>query len=452
MDELRTRFDETIAASEHDVRHTEHAIFARLLYRSKSQHRHGLYFRRLQHIQRLLRRLNRHVVWKSLRSALGPSANSATKTATKKKKSMPLLLSTVTREDINDAVQLLDALVSSVIPDAATAITTQLVVRHHFLPFAVSIIASLSRIFVIERKLLNDLRAISVNLNVFLPETADGRSLFDDPTLPGEEDVGLEIFPKNSNVQEEELPEGAAEHKKQCFTAEEGSEMKPSVKQGTDSEKPTRSLNIFNTNEEEPSLYSIVAQKSGPMPSLSKTQNAISVTLLPLPLPESTPKTSRGDSKRKSSDNVYPRLPQPLKKLKTCMPLMKNNDTTSASQSVSMTEPEKKHEQASKSTSPQLVNPTTEKETDNVGPSLDSDSDSDSDSKSKDLDGTFKNDGQPHSSSMSSFDKFETGVLDSGKFTSKSVPVKPTKSPSERGETEDSGSEDLDDIFGALDD
>lgn len=453
MDELRTRFDETIAASEHDVRRTEHAIFARLLYRSKNQHRHGLYFRRLQHIQRLLGRMKKHDVWKSLRSALGPNAKSATQTATKKKKSMPLLLSTVTRDDINNAVQLLDALVSSVLPDAATAITTQLVVRHHFLPFAVSIIASLSRIFVIERKLLNDLRAISIDLNVFLSETADGRSLLNDPTLPGEEDVGLEILPEDNNVQKEKPTEGAPEHKKQHFTAEDA-KIKVSVKQGADPENPTKSSDVFNTNDEEPSLYSIVASKSGPMPSLSKTQNAISVTLLPLPLPESAPKTSRGDLKRKYSDNVYPYLPQPLKKLKTCMPPMENNDTTSAGQSVTATESEKKYGQASQSTSPQLVNPSAEDIKKNVGTSLDSDSDTDtdSDSKSEDPGDAFKNDGQPRSSSVSFPDGIETNVLDSEKLGSEPVPVKSTESPLERDEMEDSGSEDLDDIFGALKD
>lgn len=452
MNELRERFKETIAASEHTVRNTEHSTFFRLLYRSKNQHRHGLYFRRLQHTQRLLRRVNGHVVWKSLRSALGTSANNAPQTAAKKKKkSIPLLLSTVTRDDVNNAIQLFDTLVSSVIPDAATAMTTQLVVRKHFLPYAVSIIASLSRIFVIERKLLSDLRVISVDLNVFLSETVDGVSLLDDHALPGDEDIGLEVSPSNNGGQVEELSDGATHQMEQPSVTDIETTMRSHEAKETDSGKQTKSLDIFKRNDEEPSLYSVVAQKNGPSPSLSKTENAISVTLLPLPPLACSSTTARVDPKRKRSKDLFAHPPRPLKRLKANTESMEDNDATSDGQPTETITPKTDHDRAPGSSGSSKAHSLAEKETRDPKRDIGSDPDS----NSEDCDDIFESGGQAHSSSKSSSEGIETSGSESEKLDGKFASEFSAKIPSDTqtvntDDAEDSGSEDLDDIFGAL--
>lgn len=328
MDSLRARLEETRNASEHNVRLTEHAVFGRLLYRNKNQHRHGLYFRRLQHTQRLICQINQHMVWKSLRSALASSTNGTTQASTKKKrKSTQLLLSTVTRDDVNDVIRLFDALTSSVIPGAATAVTTQLVVRHHFLPFAVSILSSLSRIFVIERKLLYDFRAISVDLNVFLSETADGSSLHKDSAIPAEEDIGSEIFVSEEEAKQESSV-GITSRSGQVSADQISSKMEPAIRQGNGSMKRTKRSENVITPDEGPSLYSIVSQKSRPLPSVSRTKNTISVALISLPSVTSMPK-SGSNSNRKRPNDVNHSSDHLLKRVKAQSVPTELNKTTS---------------------------------------------------------------------------------------------------------------------------
>lgn len=164
MDELRARFERLVRLENDPIRLSEHKTFTRLLYRNRNQHRHGLYFRRLEHVRRLLRSADKHVVWESVRHAIGDKTHLRARSITKP----PLSLSTVTLDDLQSIESSHHALVTTVIPKAAVKVTLELICREHFLPFAIAIIATLSRLFVIEQRVLSELRGAVIETKLLL--------------------------------------------------------------------------------------------------------------------------------------------------------------------------------------------------------------------------------------------------------------------------------------------
>lgn len=188
MDELRVRLERLIRIENDPIRLSEHKTFNRLLYRNRNQHRHGLYFRRLEHVRRLLKCADKHIVWESVRHAVGDNFDKNSRSKTKP----PLSISSVTLDDLHAIESSHHALVTAAIPKAAVKVTLELVSRSHFLPFAVAIIATLSRLFVVEQKLLSELRGAVVETKLLLntAESTIGQGLHCRRKDDVSEDVG----------------------------------------------------------------------------------------------------------------------------------------------------------------------------------------------------------------------------------------------------------------------
>lgn len=191
MDELPKRFQKILDIKKDPFRFSERRTFNRLLYKNRNQHRHGFYFRRLEHVRRLLRKVDNHLVWESLRNSLGKSETSATG----KRRQTFLPLSSITLGDLESVEELLTTL-STAVKTASAKVTKELISRQHFLPFAVAVIAALSRIYVIEQVLLAEIRGSVVETKLLL--NGDDENL---PSVQGrmpvdhgvEEDLGQEI-------------------------------------------------------------------------------------------------------------------------------------------------------------------------------------------------------------------------------------------------------------------
>lgn len=196
MNELRKQIEHVLLVSSNPIRLTEHTVFHHLIYRNTSQHRHGLYFRRLQHVKRLLKYVASHAVWNSLQQVVGPAkANDPGFTAKPRRKNGALALSTLTRDDMDDVLQVLDQLVDTIIPAAARSIAIHLAARNRFFTFTVVFSACLARLFVTERALRNALRSVSLNLNVLLAGT-EGPTIRSNATAATDEDVGIIVSPQ----------------------------------------------------------------------------------------------------------------------------------------------------------------------------------------------------------------------------------------------------------------
>lgn len=204
MKEALTRVERLLRIESHAARRLEHFTFDRLVYRNRNQHRHGFYFRRLELVRKLLRQIRNHIVWNSLHKAVSPEKAQGPK---KSQSKASLYFSTLTIDDLKSVDELLNNLVHYVIPNTSKIISTQLVARGHFLPFAVSVSACLARIRVQEEKLLSQVRGSLNELNVlFSVDTPIKESL---PQVGAkydqEEDVGecldeeQELVPRNQD-------------------------------------------------------------------------------------------------------------------------------------------------------------------------------------------------------------------------------------------------------------
>lgn len=169
MNELRRRFETILRIENEPIRVNEERTFIRLLYRNRNQHRHGLYFKRLEHVRRLLAKVGTHVLWTSLQNALGDYHGMELK---RPKRAIFMPISSVTLNDLKEVETLLHSL-SAVILTASKKVTTELISRQHFVPFAVSVVAMLSRIFVIEQKLLSEIRGAVVETKILLTGPSD---------------------------------------------------------------------------------------------------------------------------------------------------------------------------------------------------------------------------------------------------------------------------------------
>lgn len=151
---LRRSCQRAVAVAKHAQRKTEHAVLDRLYYKNRSQHCRAPYFRRLEHVRRVLRRVAEHRVW----SVLADFADV----------SKPLAFSSLTVSDLEDLVALLNLASSLAIPVAARSFVVELICRGHFVPFGVCIIALLARIYVIERQLCVEIAAALSSMRVLL--------------------------------------------------------------------------------------------------------------------------------------------------------------------------------------------------------------------------------------------------------------------------------------------
>lgn len=246
MDELRIRFEKLVCIRKQQIRTCEHTTYNQLLYRNRSQHRKGLYFRRLEHVRRLLAKLNAHVVWQSVQSALGPEQNNTSKV----KSNLPLALSSMILDDLKSVQQILELLVEQVLPKAAIRITVELISRQHFLPFAIAILALMARIFVIERTLLNEIRGSIVEMKLVLGEHANVGICHQKDASKQDtkiaEDIGEEVsIGKSTNVQKGD---------------KEGNTLNINAEANDMKMKNAQNLSTKRKSNEAPSLYAFMAK------------------------------------------------------------------------------------------------------------------------------------------------------------------------------------------------
>lgn len=262
MEDLRGRFRRLLSTHTDALRHLEHKTFNRLLYRNRQQHRHGLYFHRLEHVRRLLRKITSHMVWNSVQHALGEDDSKA-----HSKRKAPLALSTVTVQDLQSVEALLKVLVGQVIPATAVRVTTELICRQHFIPFAVAIVACLARIFVIERKLVAEVRGALVEAKLLL-------GISNDQSGPQQqivgmqgsiEDIGEEVESAAAGMRDADNVGDKVENRVACGKREkprkpriyesENALLRPLKRQRIPADKVSA-----RTNEAEaPSLYAVMA-------------------------------------------------------------------------------------------------------------------------------------------------------------------------------------------------
>lgn len=125
-------------------REREQALLERLMVRNRNPHRRTGYWQRLEHVRRLLRRVNEHAGW-------------------------------LVRGDggrVKELVELLEIeerLVEDAIPKAAARFTEELIAREHFIPLAVAIVAALASVYVLERQILRGLRGAVAEMRVLIP-------------------------------------------------------------------------------------------------------------------------------------------------------------------------------------------------------------------------------------------------------------------------------------------
>lgn len=151
---LRDSCRKAVAVARHPQRRTEHAVLDRLFYKNRNQHRRAPYFHRLDHVRRVLRQVQRHRAWPALVVATDEA--------------QPLAFSSLTVADAEEVLALLTLATTRVVPVAARSFVTQLVSRGHFVPFGVTVIALLARLYVIERKLCVELAAAVSSMRVLL--------------------------------------------------------------------------------------------------------------------------------------------------------------------------------------------------------------------------------------------------------------------------------------------
>jgi hypothetical protein len=174
---LRDRLAKVRAVSAHELRASEHGVLERVLYKNRSQHRRGPYFRRLEHVLRALRASRDHPAWIIVDGA-APSGVA------------PLAFSDLTVLDLEDLQCTLAVAPTTAIPVAARSVVAELVCRGHFLPFSLTIIAVLARLYVIERKLCAQLAAAVSEMRILLAVGATGEAA---SCLLDDEDVGESI-------------------------------------------------------------------------------------------------------------------------------------------------------------------------------------------------------------------------------------------------------------------
>ena len=196
----------------------------------------------------------------------------------------------------------LDQLVSAVIIDAARKVMTDLVCREHFLPFAVSVLASLARLFVIERKVLSEVRGIRTEMNLlFATECNPGppQEIATARTQAANEDLGFEM-----NVQNKPKPDALSKTRQtgslgnRADSPKHVSTVTSIVKPSSGDDVPLPTATALEARE--PSLYQAVAKHVDTTKFSVQIRNRISVSL-----PQVLGNT-HGKNSEKNSDN--PRL------------------------------------------------------------------------------------------------------------------------------------------------
>lgn len=131
------------------------------MYTCRNAHRRTPYFLRLEHVRRLIRRIDVHPAWHVISRQTPSPAN------IRKKKRDSISLTHVRK--LQDLINLVDTLVNRAVPNAASLFTLHLIAREHFIPLATTVVAILARIFALERPLLRNLQGALTEARIIAP-------------------------------------------------------------------------------------------------------------------------------------------------------------------------------------------------------------------------------------------------------------------------------------------
>lgn len=254
---LRTRIEGLLLVATHPVRKIEHSTFKRLLFRNRNQHRHGPYFKKLEHVRRVLATSEKHYIWESMTNAIGglPKAKNGKGTNSR----LPLAISTMTLDDLKSAVKLYEELVNVVIPKSAVSITVELISREHFFRFAVAIMATLARLFVIEREILSKLRGLLVEISLWFGEDAKPEKDKMTKQRSGlSEDIGLPVLSISANGSQQK---NAAMDKQDVLPKPGLMTSKDCIDDGAKEKDRNNSINAVDI-ENPTTLYDIIEKRS----------------------------------------------------------------------------------------------------------------------------------------------------------------------------------------------
>lgn len=151
--ELRSRMLRVQKIAYHELRLSEHAVFDRLVYKNRSQHRRAPYFRRLEHVRRKLRAITKQAAWKTILH---------------QPKREVMAFSSLTLSDFEALENSFRDLIQHVVPIASRSIVTELICRGYFIPFSVAVMSSLSRILVVESTLAQQLTTVISEMRALL--------------------------------------------------------------------------------------------------------------------------------------------------------------------------------------------------------------------------------------------------------------------------------------------
>lgn len=307
MDSLYSRVQELHDLQVDAFRIQEHNTLDRLLYKNRNQHRRGPYFQRVEHVRRVVRKLRNHPACNFVRAVAAPSSDESKKKSPgrhrkRKKPAVTAELATY----FEQLATMTEELVDTIIPKAALRVTLELVCREHFLPFAVSVLAILSRIFTIERTLLPKIQGIVVEMRILCPVPKKVRVRESARPTMDAEDVGEVIKVEDCNDLESMkpvelqqpmlLPEGSKAGRKMvnrfCAPVRLGSTVDKAswnadenVESQTEEAPSTSKNSSKDASRMAGSLYDLMAEEDSDLASLAKAHVDASIRIEAAPSP-----------------------------------------------------------------------------------------------------------------------------------------------------------------------
>ncbi len=277
MNSLKVRFKQATILRDNALRKQEHNTLNRLMYTCRNAHRRAPYFLRLEHVRRLLRRINGHPAWYTI---CRPGKDSSK--IHKKKRD------TITPTDvrkIEDLTNLVDTLVNRAVPNAASRYTFELIAREHFIPLATTVVAILARIFALERPLLRNLQGALTEARIIAPpprptkplaksaSKSSGKSSSQNAVFAEEEDVGQVVSSQNATSTHpvQKTTKSRSKRSKRFFSAELD-EPEQKTEASAAAATPARKRHSFDEKATPNTLYDAMALENPNLAALAKAQ------------------------------------------------------------------------------------------------------------------------------------------------------------------------------------
>lgn len=327
MEPLYSRVQELHDLQTDAFRIEEHNTLDRLLYKNRNQHRRGPYFQRVEHVRRVVRKLRNHPACNFVRAVGAPSSDESKKKSPgqHRKRKKPAVTAELAAH-FEHLATMTEDLVDTIVPKAALRVTMELVCREHFLPFAVSVLAILSRIFTIERTLLRKIQGIVVEMRILCPVPKKARVRGSTQSTMDAEDVGevikvedcidLESVKPVQLQQPMLLPEGSKAGRKMvnrlCAPVRPGTTLdKAPLNTNGNAESQTEKAPSASKNSSKDasrmagSLYDLMAEEDSDLASLAKAHvdASIRIEAAHSPSPTEPVKTTQRENNDRTTES-----------------------------------------------------------------------------------------------------------------------------------------------------